>query len=87
MIFILILVVYVAVTYRQPLGPLPENLQWGNPYGLAAIAVMPISLTSATLFSEAMWQRYAAGTPEGGSTEVPGNPAASAVTVTCACSS
>jgi len=32
-VFIVILMVYVAVTYRQPLGPLPENLQWGTPTG------------------------------------------------------
>lgn len=57
MIFILILVIYVAVTYRVPLGPLPDYLQFNNQYGYAAVAVMPISLVSSTLFSEAMWQR------------------------------
>ena len=57
-VVIIILFIYVCVTFREPLGPLPEPLAWNNYYGLAAIAVMPVSLISATLFSEALWQRY-----------------------------
>jgi hypothetical protein len=56
---VLILVIYVAVDFRRPLPPLPDYLGPDNYNGLSAIAVMPISLISATIFSEAMWQRYA----------------------------
>ena len=45
-----ILVVWTAVTFRQPLPrPLPDNLGI-NYNGLSAIAVMPISLFSASVF-------------------------------------
>ena len=56
-VVIIILFIYVCVTFRQPLGPLPEPLAWDNYYGFASIAVMPISLTSAYLFYETFWQR------------------------------
>ena len=61
---VLIIFIYVAVTFDGKLGSLPNNyldlgydLSFSNYLGYAAIAVMPISLTSATIFSEAMWQR------------------------------
>lgn len=54
---VLILVIYVAVDFRNPLPPVPHYLGPGNYNGLSSIAVMPISLISATIFSEAMWQR------------------------------
>ena len=57
-VVVAIIFIYACVTFRAPLGPLPSYMSWDNYYGLAAIAVMPISLISATLFSEAMWQRY-----------------------------
>ena len=70
-IFILILTIYVAVTFRVPLPPLPNNVdspteyETGyisfplgvNRFGYSAIFSMPISLMAATVFSEAMWQK------------------------------
>ncbi|CAI5988363.1 unnamed protein product [Closterium sp. NIES-64] len=59
-VFVLVLFIFVCATFDAPLGPLPSepvDLTWSNEYGLASIAVMPISLISSTLFSEAMWQR------------------------------
>jgi hypothetical protein len=54
---VLVLFIFVAVTFRAPLPrPLPPNLAV-NFYGLSSIADMPISLFSSTVFSEAMWQR------------------------------
>ena len=80
----MIVLVYVAVTYRgyfptpiasqescpyynDPKNPcFPHYLIYGTPnmhdsdhvpYGLSSIATLPISLVTATLFSEAMWQR------------------------------
>ena len=45
-----ILVIWTAVTFRQPLPrPLPDNLGV-NYSGLSSIAVMPISLFSASIF-------------------------------------
>ena len=45
-----ILIIWTAVTFRQPLPrPLPDNLAI-NYNGLSAIAVMPISLFSASVF-------------------------------------
>jgi hypothetical protein len=58
-VVVLILVLYVAIDFRRPLPPLPDYLGPDNYNGLSAIAVMPISLISATIFSEAMWQRCA----------------------------
>ncbi|CAI5932331.1 unnamed protein product [Closterium sp. NIES-64] len=61
-VFVLVLFIFVCATFDAPLGPLPSepvDLTWSNEYGLASIAVMPISLISSTLFSEAMWQRLA----------------------------
>lgn len=45
-----ILVIWTAVTFRGPLPrPLPDNLAINNE-GLSSIAVMPISLFSASVF-------------------------------------
>lgn len=45
-----ILVIWTAATFRQPLPtPLPDNLGI-NYSGLSSIAVMPISLFSASIF-------------------------------------
>eukprot|EP00271_Cylindrocystis_brebissonii_P017895 TRINITY_DN4869_c0_g1_i1.p1 TRINITY_DN4869_c0_g1~~TRINITY_DN4869_c0_g1_i1.p1 ORF type:complete len:561 (+),score=86.00 TRINITY_DN4869_c0_g1_i1:264-1946(+) len=58
--------IYVAVTFKGDLSqPLPNNyldlgfvdLTSNNYYGWAAIAVMPLSLTTSSFFSEAVWQR------------------------------
>lgn len=54
-----ILVIWTAVTFRQPLPrPLPDNLGI-NYNGLSAIAVMPISLFSASVFRCAVYARRA----------------------------
>lgn len=54
---VLVLFIFVAATFRADLPrPLPKHLGVTFP-GLSSIAVMPISLASATVFSEAMWQR------------------------------
>lgn len=45
-----ILIIWTAVTFRQPLPrPLPDNLGI-NYLGLSSIAVMPISLFSSSVF-------------------------------------
>ncbi|KAG0248227.1 hypothetical protein BG011_000327 [Mortierella polycephala] len=62
---LLIMAIYVAVTYRPeslPV-PLPEGLG-PNYWGWAAIGAMPISMTCATFFSEAPWQRIWASADE-----------------------
>jgi Na+/proline symporter len=52
------LVSYVASTFRYPLeSPLPEYLAGTNTFGYSSIFTLPLSLTAATFFSEAMWQR------------------------------
>ena len=57
-----ILVIWTAVTFRQPLPtPLPDNLGV-NYSGLSSIAVMPISLFSASIFRLA-WGLDAARPP------------------------
>lgn len=61
-IFILILVIYTAATYRPDLPPLSNNVNgmWAlgaNAAGYGAIFSMPCSLMAATVFSEAMWQK------------------------------
>ena len=49
-----ILIIWTAVTFRQPLPrPLPDNLGI-NYNGFSSIAVMPISLFSASVFRCAM---------------------------------
>ncbi|ORY01395.1 hypothetical protein K493DRAFT_298399 [Basidiobolus meristosporus CBS 931.73] len=56
-LFVVIMIIYIAVTFRLPLRtPLPEALG-PNYYGWGSIATMPISLFAGTCFSEAMWQR------------------------------
>lgn len=54
---ILVLTIWVAVTFKAPLPkPMPSYL--ATPYvGYASIVTMPVSLMSSTVFSEAMWQR------------------------------
>lgn len=53
-----VLFIFVAATFRAPLPkPMPNYLSGLNFYGYSSIASMPISLFSATVFSEAMWQR------------------------------
>ena len=55
---VLVLFIFVCATFRAPLPrPLPVELRASNFAGLSSIAVMPISLVSATIYSEAMWQR------------------------------
>ncbi|KAI8599246.1 hypothetical protein EDD21DRAFT_416980 [Dissophora ornata] len=65
-IFLLVVMaIYVAITYR-PVDlptPLPEGLG-ANYWGWASIAAMPISMTCATFFSEAPWQRIWASADE-----------------------
>jgi Na+/proline symporter len=51
-----IVVIYIAVVFRAPLGPLPEELQ-PKELGYHSIVAMPISLFCATVFSEGPWQR------------------------------
>jgi len=54
---LIVLVIFVSVTFKAPLPkPLPSYLA-ATYTGYASIAVMPISLASSTVFSEAMWQR------------------------------
>jgi Na+/proline symporter len=54
---IVILVIWVAATFKAPLPkPMPSYLA-ATYTGYASIAVLPISLASSTIFSEAMWQR------------------------------
>lgn len=57
-LFILILVIYTAVTFRPESlpKPLPPNLG-PNVVGYGAIYSLPCSLMAATVFSEAMWQK------------------------------
>jgi Na+/proline symporter len=68
-----VLSIYVGVTFKGDLpadlgvardAALPPAMRWytyeslgPNVYGYSAILVMPVSLMSATIFSEAMWQR------------------------------
>lgn len=50
--FLTILTVYVAVTFRYPLQePLPPNLAPNN-YGYSSLFAMPVSMATATVFSE-----------------------------------
>eukprot|EP00850_Spirogloea_muscicola_P006407 SM000030S11416 [mRNA] locus=s30:496242:502221:- [translate_table: standard] len=52
-----LLLVYVGVTFDAPLDQPLGYLNWENYSGLSSIAVLPISLISSTIYSEAMWQR------------------------------
>ncbi|GLC41104.1 hypothetical protein PLESTB_001792000 [Pleodorina starrii] len=66
-LFIAILVIYTAATFRPEAGlpkPLPEYLG-PNPAGYSAIYSMPCSLMAATVFSEAMWQKVWASESRG----------------------
>ncbi|KAG0048855.1 hypothetical protein BGZ83_006253 [Gryganskiella cystojenkinii] len=64
-LLLLIMAVYVAVTYRPESlpTPLPEGLG-ANYWGWAACGAMPISMTCATIFSEGPWQRIWASADE-----------------------
>ncbi|KAG0300212.1 hypothetical protein BGZ98_009363 [Dissophora globulifera] len=64
-LLLVIMGIYVAVTYRpaELPTPLPEGLG-SNYWGWAAVCAMPISLVSATFFSEAPWQRIWASADE-----------------------
>ncbi|GJJ73374.1 hypothetical protein EMPS_05732 [Entomortierella parvispora] len=64
-LLLLIMAVYVAVTFRPESlpTPLPETLG-ANYYGWAACGAMPISMTCATIFSEGPWQRIWASADE-----------------------
>ncbi|KAF9110216.1 hypothetical protein BGX27_006634 [Mortierella sp. AM989] len=64
-LLLVIMYIYVAVTYRPDHlpTPLPEGLG-PNYWGWAAIGAMPISMTCATFFSEAPWQRIWASADE-----------------------
>ena len=67
-ILITILTIYVAVTFREPLPkPLPNDTTYAtgfplgaNKLGYGSIFSLPVSLMSATIFSEAMWQKVSA---------------------------
>ena len=70
-IFIVILTIYVAVTFRVPLPPLPNDVDFSFDYGTGYISFplgvnrlgystifsMPVALMASTVFSEAMWQK------------------------------
>ncbi|KAF9438700.1 hypothetical protein BGZ76_005645 [Entomortierella beljakovae] len=64
-LLLVIMAIYVAVTYRPESlpTPLPEELG-PNYWGWAAVGAMPISMTCATFFSEAPWQRIWASADE-----------------------
>eukprot|EP00879_Flechtneria_rotunda_P007009 GHRR01007358.1.p1 GENE.GHRR01007358.1~~GHRR01007358.1.p1 ORF type:complete len:441 (+),score=103.29 GHRR01007358.1:396-1718(+) len=56
-ILVILLAVYVAVTYRQPI-PSPLPAEFGpNLSGYISIFTLTVSLMSSTFFSEAVWQR------------------------------
>eukprot|EP00798_Chlamydomonas_sp_ICE-L_P029076 gene29076-32284_t len=59
-ILIMVLVIYVAVTFREylpkPLPDAPFPLA-PNTVGYGTLFSMPVSLMSATVFSEALWQK------------------------------
>ncbi|KAG0081408.1 hypothetical protein BGZ93_006462 [Podila epicladia] len=62
---LLVMTIYVAITYRPtslPI-PLPEGLG-PNYWGWAACGAMPISMICATVFSEGSWQRIWASADE-----------------------
>ncbi|KAK9858885.1 hypothetical protein WJX84_001389 [Apatococcus fuscideae] len=57
LVLLFVAYIYVAATFREPLGPLPAELGTGNYTGMASIATMPISLICASIFSEVAWAR------------------------------
>ncbi|GFR42610.1 hypothetical protein Agub_g3541 [Astrephomene gubernaculifera] len=70
-LFILVLVIYTAVTFRPDSlpKPLPNDTTYetgwplgANKFGYSAIFSMPCSLMASTVFSEAMWQKVWAST-------------------------
>ncbi|KAF9919179.1 hypothetical protein BX616_000032 [Lobosporangium transversale] len=62
---LIIMAIYVAVTYRPSNLPTPLPEEIGpNYWGFAAIGAMPISMICSTLFSEAPWQRIWASADE-----------------------
>ncbi|KAF9293313.1 hypothetical protein BGZ88_005533 [Linnemannia elongata] len=64
-LLLVIMAVYVAVTYRPESlpTPLPETIG-ASYWGWAAVGAMPISMTCATIFSEGPWQRIWASADE-----------------------
>ncbi|KAG2497326.1 hypothetical protein HYH03_004490 [Edaphochlamys debaryana] len=65
-LFILVLFIYVAVTFRPESlpKPIPNDTTFttgfplgANKFGYSAIFSMPCSLMASTIFSEAMWQK------------------------------
>ncbi|KAF9928962.1 hypothetical protein FBU30_002018 [Linnemannia zychae] len=64
-LLLVIMAIYVAVTYRPESlpTPLPDTIG-PNYWGWAAVGAMPISLTCATIFSEGPWQRIWASADE-----------------------
>ncbi|KAF9174527.1 hypothetical protein BGX21_000899 [Mortierella sp. AD011] len=64
-LLLVIMYIYVAVTFRPASLPTPLSPELGaNYWGWAAVGAMPISMTCATFFSEAPWQRIWASADE-----------------------
>ncbi|KAF9205235.1 hypothetical protein BGZ49_004305 [Haplosporangium sp. Z 27] len=64
-LLLVIIYIYVAVTFRPESLPTPLSDELGpNYWGWAAVGAMPISMTCATFFSEAPWQRIWASADE-----------------------
>ncbi|KAG0003246.1 hypothetical protein BGZ80_005831 [Entomortierella chlamydospora] len=64
-LLLIIMYIYVAATYRPDHLPIPLPEELGpNYWGWAAMVAMPISMTCATFFSEAPWQRIWASADE-----------------------
>ncbi|KAK9858888.1 hypothetical protein WJX84_006937, partial [Apatococcus fuscideae] len=57
LVLLLVAYIYVAATFREPLGPLPPELSADNKLGTASIAIVPISLICASIYSEVAWAR------------------------------
>ncbi|KAK9708961.1 hypothetical protein K7432_009341 [Basidiobolus ranarum] len=57
LLFVVIMAIYIAVTFRVPLSSeLPPEIA-PNYYGYSSIIVMPISLSCASFYNEGFWQR------------------------------
>ncbi|KNC82499.1 hypothetical protein SARC_05225, partial [Sphaeroforma arctica JP610] len=58
MVLMVVLVVYLAVDFREDLPtPLTSDQIGTTYYGYSSILAMPVSMMAATVFNEAMWQR------------------------------
>lgn len=64
-VFAVVIAIYVGINFDAPLPtPLNKYLKGTTEYGYSSILTMPLSLMSATVFSEAMWQRcWASSSP------------------------